>query len=58
MHGLLVAVMNNKQPLTVAMQVIIEKTRAAGGEPAVQALFDRLTASYSLIKNNGSEKKH
>ncbi|HED3065066.1 TPA: hypothetical protein R4057_002019 [Kluyvera ascorbata] len=50
--------MNNKQPLTVAMQVIIEKTRAAGGEPAVQALFDRLTASYSLIKNNGSEKKH
>ncbi|MFB5948403.1 hypothetical protein [Klebsiella pasteurii] len=46
------------QPLTIAMKVIIEKARAAGGEPAVQALFDRLTASYSLIENNSSNKQH
>ena len=59
MHGLLVGKMNsNTRSLTVAMQVIIKKARAAGGEPAAQALLDRLTASYSLIKNNGSEKKH
>lgn len=40
------------------MQVIIEKARAAGGEPAVQAIRDRLEATYSLIRNNSSEKKH
>lgn len=49
---------SNSRSLTVAMQVIIKKARAAGGEPAVRAVLDRLEANYSLLNNNGSSKKH
>ncbi|NBD81747.1 MULTISPECIES: hypothetical protein [Citrobacter] len=49
---------NNARSLEIARQVLIRRARAAGGEPAVQAMLDRLTANYSLIQNNGSDKKH
>lgn len=49
---------NNARSLEIAREVLIRQARASGGEPAVQALLDRLTASYSLIRNNGSDKKH
>ena len=49
---------NNARSLEIARQVLIRQARAAGGEAAVQALLDRLTANYSRIRNNGSDKKH
>ncbi|EKZ6376913.1 hypothetical protein RE069_004043 [Klebsiella aerogenes] len=49
---------SDSQSLNVALQVLIKKARDAGGEPAVRAVLDRLQANYSLLKNNGSNKKH
>lgn len=49
---------NNARSLEIARQVLIRQARAVGGAVAVQALLDRLTANYSLIRNNGSDKKH